>query len=320
MVKISEELGRAYSSAGLCFGMHCVGSAVIAAKATTWQKKNYLEPIANGEHITTLALSEPGTGSHFYFPQTALSISGDEITINGAKTFVTNGSHADSYVISTLASGTHNADQFSCILLDEGTQGMEWGKEWDGMGMRGNSSRPVNLENIKLNRQHILGEEGDQLWYVFNVVAPYFLMAMAGTYLGVADAAFREAKNSIAKRTYSHSGANLSHLSIIQHKLGGMWQKLESTRALIYNAALLGDKNDPSSLPYILSAKVAAATCAVDLANEAMTIAGGIGYSNNSALAMLLRDARAAHVMAPTTDILQTWIGRALLDQPLLSD
>ena len=104
LVRVCEELGKAYSSAGLCFGMHCVGTAVIAAKATDWQQKTYLEPIAEGGHITTLALSEPGTGAHFYFPQTPLlPLSNNTFLINGGKTFVTNGGHADSYVLSTLA-------------------------------------------------------------------------------------------------------------------------------------------------------------------------------------------------------------------------
>lgn len=321
MVKTSEQLGKAYSSAGLCFGMHCVATAVIAAKATKWQKVNYLEPIANGEHITTLALSEPGTGAHFYFPQTKLTLQDDSALINGSKTFVTNGFHADSYVVSTAtAEKNTDHDQFSCVIVDSGTPGMEWGKEWDGMGMRGNSSRPLSLTDVAVGSKNILGEKGDQLWYVFNVVAPYFLMAMAGTYLGVADAAFTEARNSVKNRNYSHSGTSLSHVQLIQHRLGGLWQKLESTRSMIYNAAAMGDLGDERALPHILSAKIVAAQAAVDIANEAMTLAGGTGYQNNGRLAMLLRDARAAHVMAPTTDILQTWIGRILLDQPILSD
>jgi alkylation response protein AidB-like acyl-CoA dehydrogenase len=139
LVKVSEELGKAYSSAGLCFGMHCVGTAVIAAKATEWQQKQYLEAIAAGKHITTLALSETGTGSHFYFPQTPLiAVTDDDFVVSGAKSFVTNGGHADSYVVSTLgASAEAEPDQFSCILVDSNMPGIEWGNEWDGLGMRG---------------------------------------------------------------------------------------------------------------------------------------------------------------------------------------
>ncbi|MES2702851.1 MAG: acyl-CoA dehydrogenase family protein [Bacteroidota bacterium] len=322
LVRICEELGKGYSSAGLCFGMHCVGTAVIAAKATGWQKKNYLEPIAAGEHITTLALSEPGTGAHFYFPQTALlPLSADEFLINGMKSFVTNGGHADSYVVSTMAASQDaSPEQFSCVILDEHTPGMQWGKKWEGLGMRGNSSTSLELNNIKISSRHILGEPGDQLWYVFNVVAPYFLIAMAGTYLGIAEQALAEARATLLKRSYSYNGSNLSQVSLLQHRLGKMWIRVESCRRLIYHAAHQGDKGAADAVLAILAAKADVAECAVDTVNEAMTLAGGIGYQHNSHLGMLLRDARAAHVMSPTTDMLLTWVGRTLLDQPLLSE
>jgi len=322
LARICEELGKGYSSTGLCFGMHCVGTAVIAAKATKWQKKTYLEPIANGEHLTTLSLSEQGTGAHFYFPQTSLvPLSESSFLINGAKNFVTNGGHVDSYVLSTVgASDTASADQFSCVVLDEGTEGMQWGKDWNGLGMRGNSSRSLKLENVRISANQILGEKGDQLWYVFNVVAPYFLTAMSGTYLGIAESALCEARTTLAKRMYSHNGTALAQVSLLQHRLGTLWAKVERTRQLIYHAALSGDKGEESAVLPLMAAKAEVASCAVDTVNEAMTLSGGIGYQHNGLLGMLMRDARAAHVMSPTTDILYTWMGRALLDQPLLSD
>lgn len=322
LARICEELGKVYSSAGLCFGMHCVGTAVVAAKATDWQQKHYLEAIAAGQHITTLALSEPGTGAHFYFPQTSLlPISADRFIINGAKTFITNGSHADSYVVSTVgASEDASPDQFSCVILDADTSGISWGSEWNGLGMRGNSSRPAQFNNIEISGNQILGEKGDQLWYVFNVVAPNFLIAMAGTYLGIAEAALTMAKETLARRTYSHNGTQLAQVSLLQHRLGTLWSNVERTRRLVYHAAIAGDNAAPDALPSILSAKAEVAHCAVDVVNEVMTLAGGIGYQQNGRLGMLLRDARAAHVMAPTTDLLYTWLGRALLNQPILSD
>ncbi|WP_256009535.1 acyl-CoA dehydrogenase family protein [Desertivirga xinjiangensis] len=322
LARLSEELGKAYSSAGLCFGMHCVGSAVIAAKATAWQKESYLEPIAQGKHITSLALSETGTGAHFYFPQTSLiAVTKDEFIINGSKTFVTNGSHADSYVVSTMgASHDADPDQFSCVVLDADKPGMDWGREWDGLGMRGNSSRSLLLNDVHIAGKSILGEPGDQLWYVFNVVAPYFLIGMSGTYLGIAEAALKEVIRILSRRSYSYNGTNLSSVSIVQHRLGTIYTKVERTRRLVYHAAVAGDNGDADALLAIMSAKADVADCVVEVVNEVMTLAGGIGFQNNSYLGMLLRDARAAHVMSPTTDLLNTWIGRALLEQPILGD
>jgi alkylation response protein AidB-like acyl-CoA dehydrogenase len=99
-----------------------------------------------------------------------------------------------------------------------------------------------------------------------------------------------------------------------------MWAVLERTRQLVHHAAAAGDAGAPDALAAICSAKAEAATAAVDLANDAMTLTGGIGYRGGSRLGQLLRDARAGHVMAPTTDLLRLWTGRALLGIPLLGE
>ncbi|AKD05884.1 isovaleryl-CoA dehydrogenase [Pontibacter korlensis] len=320
LAKACETIGEESASAGLCFGMHCVGTAVIAAKATDYQKKHFLEPIAAGEHITTLALSEPGTGAHFYFPQTQLlSLSEDEYVLRGKKTFVTNGGKADSYVVSTMGVDPDAMQhEFSCMVVEADRQGLIWGEKWDGIGMRGNSSRSLTLDNVKVPSKNLLGEQGDQLWYVFQVVAPYFLTAMSGTYLGVAQAAFNEVREHLQNRTYRHDGTSLSQNQLLQHRLGSIWAKIERTRQLIYHATRQYDSGDPAAVLTIISSKAEVAHCVVDVVNECMTLAGGIAYRENSKLEMLLRDARAAHVMAPTTDILYTWLGRTLLEQPIL--
>lgn len=323
LAKTCEILAQGCSSTAMCFGMHHVGTAVIGAKATKLQKEKYLEPIAQGKHLTTIALSEPGTGAHFYYPQTKLqSFSENELKVTGSKTFVTNGGHADSYVVSTVAFDP-SADpfQFSCVIMDKSQGNMEWGPEWKGLGMRGNSSRSLEIKDATIPSAHLLGEKGDQLWFIFNVVAPYFLTAMAGTYLGIAQAAFDEARNHLKRRTYSHSGTSLGEHPVLQHKLGGLWAKVERTRQLIYYACQEGDQgNTEAAIPALMAAKAEVAICATEVVNDTMTLTGGIGYRENGKLGRLLRDARAAHIMTPTTDILYTWIGRTMLDQPILSD
>lgn len=319
LVAVSEVLARESPSTALCYAMHCVGTAVIAAKATDHQKQAYLEPIARGEHVTTIALSEPGTGAHFYIPQTRLTRGDDGFVLDGTKSFVTNGGHADSYVLSTAAEGEGGMEgAFSCVLVDDGTPGLEWQDQWLGLGMRSNSSRTVRLDGVQVPRGNLLGEEGDQLWYVFEVIAPYFLMAMAGTYLGVAHASFEIAREHLGSRRHAHSGELLGSAPVLAHRLGELWTELEKTRRLVYSAAESADAGDPAALVAVLACKAAAGDAAVGIANEAMTLAGGIGYRDNSKLARMLRDARASHVMAPSTDILKTWVGRALLNLPLV--
>ena len=315
---VTETLASACPSSALCFGMHCVGTAVISAKATPAQEERYLRPIASGEHITTLALSESDTGSHFYFPQTRLSRDGSEFVVNGTKQFITNGAHADSYVVSTVASSSGETGEFSCLVVDGDRPGMKWLDPWHGFGMRGNSSRGVQLHDVRIPARNLLGSEGDQVWYAFEVVAPYFLTAMAGTYLGVAQAALEIATHNVRSRRYGHSGESLAEAPVVQYRLAEMWTAVQKSRGLLYNACRMGDLGDPQALPYVLACKADAGDTAVRVTNEAMTLCGGAAYRENSTLSRLLRDARASHVMAPTTDLLKQWIGRALLGLPML--
>ncbi|EMR00979.1 Crotonobetainyl-CoA dehydrogenase [Cesiribacter andamanensis AMV16] len=204
--------------------------------------------------------------------------------------------------------------------MNKGDEGLRWGSEWSGLGMRGNSSLGLELEKVTIAPHRLLGEQGDQLWYIFTVVAPYFLTAMSATYLGIAQAAFNEARQHLLSRNYTHSGQTLSQAPLLQHRLGTLWAKIERTRRLLYYAAQEGDAGNFDALPAILAAKAEVATCAVEVVNEAMTLSGGIAYRENGRFSVLLRDVRAAHIMSPTTDLLYTWLGRALLDQPILSD
>lgn len=319
VARMCEELGKVCPSTGISFGMHLVGSAVLAAKATDPQRARYLEPIARGEHLTTLALSEPGTGSHFYIPETRLARADKGYVASGTKSFVTNGSHADSYVVS-VASADRGLGEFSCVLVDKDAPGLSWGEQWAGWGMRGNSARTATLDNVRLGPDALLGEEGDEIWYVFNVVAPYFLMAMSGTYLGLAQSALEEARTHLQRRTHSHSGASLSESTVVQHQLGTLWAQVFRTRTLVHEAARMGDAAHPDALLALCSAKAEVAAAAVQVAEQVMTLLGGRGYANESRIQRLYRDARAAHVMAPPTDMLRTWVGRAMLDLPLLGE
>jgi alkylation response protein AidB-like acyl-CoA dehydrogenase len=318
---VCEAVGRVCASSALCYGMHAVATAVIAAKPTDRQSKQFLEPIAQGEHLSTLALSEPGTGAQFWLPQTSARWTDTGLRIDGEKSFVTNGSRADSYVLSTVATDPEApVGEFSCVLVPGDATGITWAEDWDGLGMRGNSSRRLVLEDVRVGPDHLLGSPGDQIWYVFEVVAPYFLVAMAGTYLGVAQSSLEEATTHLSRRRRTHTGRPLAAETILQHRLGTLWAQVERTRRLVHWAAEEADAGGRDALPGLAAAKAEVADCAVGVTNEAMTLVGGIGYRDRSPLERHLRDARAAHVMSPTTDILRSWTGRAVLGLPLLGE
>lgn len=316
---VAEELGAVCGSTSLVYGMHCVGTKVIQVRPTPQQCEDYLVPIAAGEHVTTLALSEPGTGSHFYLPRTSFRRRDDRFLVNGHKSFVTSGGEADSYVMSVVAADRDlDPGTFTCLLLDAGTPGAAWQDPWDGFGMRGNSSRGVVMEDAVVPTGNLLGTEGDETWYLFEVITPYFLVAMAGTYLGIARSALEAAIEHLQGRTYAHTGELAGAADTVAHRLGQSWAVVERTRQLVHHAARLADQGHRDARLALFACKSEVADAAVTVANEAMTLTGGIAYGRNSRIARALRDARASHVMAPTTDLLRVWLGRSLLDLPLL--
>lgn len=315
---IVEELGAACSSTAMCYGMHCVASAVIAAKATPFQEQRYLAPIAQGRHITSLAFSEPGTGSHFYHPQVSFRSTGRGYSLSGEKAFVTSAEHADSYVLSAVAAGeTADPGSFTCLLLDRSAPGLEWGPPWQGLGMRGNASRGLKLNGAVIPPVNLLGSEGDQTWYVFEVVAPYFLVAMSAVYLGVARRALELATAHVQGRRHAHTGEILSTHAVLAEDLATMWTRVERTRQLLRHAARLWEDKDPGAAPALFASKIEVAETAAYVTQAALGLLGGRGYGEGGEISRLLRDAQAAHVMSPTTHLLKLWLGRALLGLPI---
>jgi alkylation response protein AidB-like acyl-CoA dehydrogenase len=315
---VTEELAKSCASTSMCYGMHCVAAAVLSAKATPSQAERYLRPIARGAHVTSLALSEPGTGVHFYVPATTFAAASADYVLNGRKSFVTSGGEADSYVVSAVAAGTdQDPGTFSCFILDRDAPGLGWLAPWDGLGMRGNSSRSATLRDVRVPGGNLLGRQGDQIWYVFEVVAPYFIVAMSGTYLGIAARALEIAIDHLQGRVHTHTDSALADSPALVHDLARAWTAVERARQLLYAAARLGDAGAAEASRHLFAAKIEVADVAVRVTNDALNLAGGQGYQSNAELGRLLRDARAGPVMSPSTQLLEWWLGRTILERPI---
>ena len=317
---ITEELGKSCSSTAMCFGMHNVAAKVLATKATPYHEEQFLRPIAEGRHISSLALSEPGTGAQFFLPRTRFAAEGDQMVLNGQKSFVTSGGHADSYVMSAVPPGLEfDPGTFTCFAVEGSTPGLEWLQDWDGFGMRGNSSRGVRMQNVKIPARNILGSEGDQIWYVFEVVAPYFIIAMSAVYLGIAQSALDHVISHLKERSHEHTGETLSKIPALGHQVAEMWTSIQRTRQLVHHAARLGDAGAAETPLALFAAKIDVAEMVTSATQQALMLSGGRGYAKSSAVTRLMRDGQASHVMAPTTQLLKTWLGRSVLGLPLLS-
>lgn len=309
---VTEAIGWAAGSTGLIYLMHLCGTALIGAKATPQQARAWLVPAAAGDMLATLAFSERGTGAHFYMPEITAERSNDTLVLTGRKTFVTSGGHADLYPVLVKASGQEGLD---VLVVTANDAGVSFEGRWDGIGMTGNSSIQMVLDNVRIPADRVIGAEGTGQELVFNVVAPNFLIGLAGVNLGIAQAALDDSIEHV--KTRKNAGGILVDLPTVQTTIAEMTLLTEQARALLLTAAKAADSGDEAALPLVMQSKIAATEAAIAVTGTAMELGGGLAYSRSSSIERYWRDGRAGSVMAPTNEILKQWVGKLAAGLPL---
>src|SRR3989475_5967575 len=160
MSRALEQLAQACPSTAMVVLMHFCGTAVIAAKGSAKLKQALLPAIARGEHLTTLAFSEPGSGGHFYFPVSQARPNGHGFFLSASKSFVTSAGEADSYVVSTRAVNAKTPQESALFLVDKRAEGLEALGRFEGLGLAGNASAPMRLHDVAGGAGHCPGGEG----------------------------------------------------------------------------------------------------------------------------------------------------------------
>jgi isovaleryl-CoA dehydrogenase len=309
---VCEAMGWAAGSTGLVYLMHLCGTAVIGAKATDAQAKEWLQPAAAGDLLATLAFSERATGAHFYMPEITAEKTGDGFTLNGRKSFVTSGGHADLYPVLVNASGGEGLD---VLVVSADDPGVSFQGSWEGIGMTGNSSVQMVLDGVQIPADRAIGAEGAGQELVFNVVAPNFLIGLAGVNIGIAQAALDDTVEHV--KTRKNAGGVLAELPTVQTQIAEMTMATEKARALLLTAAKAADAGDAAALPLVMQAKIAATEAAIEVTGRAMEACGGLGYSRAVPIERYWRDGRAGSIMAPTNEVLKQWVGKLATGLPL---
>ena len=309
---VCEAVGWASGSTGLVFLMHLCGTATIGAKATPDQAGEWLAPAAAGDLLATLAFSERATGAHFYMPEIKAEKSNGSYVLNGRKSFVTSGGHADLYPVLVNASGGEGLDVLVVTADDEG---VSFDGAWQGIGMTGNSSIAMALDGVEIPADRVLGAEGDGQELVFNVVAPNFLIGLAAVNVGIAQAALEDSTEHV--KTRRNAGGVLAELPTVQTEIAEMTIALEQARALVLTAARAADAGDPAALPLVMQSKIGATEAVIEVTGKAMEVCGGLAYSKALDIERYWRDGRAGSVMAPTNEVLKQWVGKLATGLPL---
>jgi alkylation response protein AidB-like acyl-CoA dehydrogenase len=307
-----QAVGSACASTGMVYLMHAVTAATIASGGGE-RASDCLEGLASGRILGTLAFSERGTGAHFYAPELQAVQSDGGVKISGRKSFVTSGGYADLYLVLVQSDTRGGLD---CYLVEREAEGVRFDGEWRGLGMAGNSSIAMELNDVAVDTDARVGAAGDGAGLVFSVVAPFFLVGLAAVNVGIAAGALQAASEHAASRRYAN-GSALADVQDIQHLIADMDIAVRRSRLLVHEAARLGDEGDEEALVSIMEAKVSATDAAADVTQRALEVCGGQGYTPTLPIERWLRDARAGAVMAPTNAVLRSWIGKALTGLPV---
>jgi isovaleryl-CoA dehydrogenase len=312
LAEAGAALGAECASSAMVFLMHSVTAATIAAGGGD-QADDVLGAMARGDVLGTLAFSERGTGAHFYAPELSAERANGGVRVSGRKSFVTSGGEADVLLLLVQGEAEGTADAF---LLRADQPGVRFDGAWDGLGMAGNSSVAMELDDVELAAAARIGAAGGATDLIFTAVAPVFLVGLAAVNVGIAIAAAAAATTHAANRRYP-DGTSLAEVQSIQHALADMDTAARKARLLVQEAARLGDAGDETALVTVMEAKVAATDTAAQITQTALEVTGGQGYTRSLPFERHLRDARAGAVMAPTNGVLRTWIGKALAGLPV---
>lgn len=300
------------ATTALCYMMHNVAVMCLVTHGSDALKKSIFSDIIDNGKFMALAYSEIGSGTHFYITELNAEVNGDRTTFNGKKSMVTSGSHASYYLV--LAPSVEEG-KINNWVFPLGAEGLSFeNSEWQGLGMRGNSSCPMLINQVTLDSSHRIGAEGSGQEQVFNVVAPFFIAGLAAIYSGTAMHMFAIASGHASGRKYP-DGSTLSNIETVQIHIGNIYKQASAARAITLEAARAGANGETDALAKILSARIFASEAAIECGTLAMRVGGGKAYNKALPLERLLRDAYAGQIMAPSADVLTVWLGKALTGQ-----
>lgn len=311
---VVTELGAVCGSTAMVAAMHYAATAALAAGGAA----GALTAIGEGRHLSTLAFSETGSRSHFWAPLGAATPDGDEVLLDARKSWVTSAGEADSYVWS---SRPVKGDGAMTLWLAPGrADGLTVAGAFDGLGLRGNASSPVTAEGVRVPRDAMIGADGGGLDLALESVLPVFLICVASMGAGL--------MRRLAEETAAHlRGAQLRHLgqSLAQQvqpraQLARVRIEADRARSLIDDTLAAVEQGRPDAQLMVLGVKAAVGEAAAEAADLALRACGGAAFRKESPVERLFRDSRAARVMAPTTDALHDFVGRALCGLPLLGE
>jgi alkylation response protein AidB-like acyl-CoA dehydrogenase len=308
---VVETFCRQDSSLGIAVSLADFASEIILRFGTEEQKEKYLVPVTKGEALSSGGFTEPDHGSDITLMSTTAVKEGDEFVINGAKTFITNGTISN-YVLLLCQTDPEAKPTYrgqSVILVERDTPGFASEDVGEKMGIKMTSTGELSFNNVRVPVSHLVGKENRGFYQVLEFFDESRI-EIAAQALGIAEGAFDRALAYTKQR--EQFGKKLAEFQVTQHKLADMITKIETAQLIVYKSAWNYDQGriDPKLTSI---AKMYAGRTAVEVADEAIQLHGGYGYMLEYEVERFYRDAKIMEIYEGTREIQKNTIASALV-------
>ena len=308
---IFEELAAACVSTAAYLSIHNMAAWMIDRFGSEETRRRFLPKLMTMEHFASYCLTEPGSGSDAAALRTQAGRDGDHYVLNGAKAFISGGGRSDVYVV-MVRTGEAGPKGISCLVVENGTAGLSFGKQEEKLGWHTQPTAMVNFTDCRVPVANRLGAEGEG-----------FSIAMMGLdggrlnigacSLGGARACWEAARGYLLERR--QFGQRLADFQALQFKLADMATELDAARLMLRRAALNLDHGDTDATLHCAMAKRLATDAGFAVCNEALQLHGGYGYLRDFPIERYLRDVRVHQILEGTNEIMRVIIARRLLRQ-----
>jgi acyl-CoA dehydrogenase/citronellyl-CoA dehydrogenase len=297
---LSEELARA--SGGIAISplvsAYMAGTHLVRYGSDA-QKQRWLAPIASGEAVAAIAVTEPGTGSDVAGITSRARTSDDGWILDGRKMFITNAGLADVLVVGART-GEPGHRGITLFAVEKDTPGLSFSTPLKKMGWHASDTREVVLDGVAVSRDDIVGAEGRGFYQIMDGFE-LERIALAGMGIGHAAECLDVSRRYVAER--EAFGAPLAALQTIRHRVATMEIELEAARLVTYQAAARLDSGHPEASRSVARAKYLSAVMANRVADDAVQLFGGAGFLDESAVARHYRDVRVLRIGGGTDEI-----------------
>ena len=310
--EVVRALAGVCGSTAMVVLMHYAATAVIDNHGP----ETVRQAIGAGRHLSTLAFSEAGSRSHFWAPMSTATGSNGSVRLDARKSWVTAAGEADSYVWSSRPLAADGP--MTLWLVPSGTAGLSEPGSFDGLGLRGNRSTPIDAKGVTVPVDAMLGSDGAGLDIGLAEVLPGFLVLSAAFSVGLMESVTAETGAYVTSTRLEHLDQTLVDQPLVRADHARMRIATDQASALLTDTlAALGAGREDAMLR-VLEVKAAAGEAAIGVTDLAMKVCGGAAFRKELGIERRFRDSRAARVMAPTTDALLDFVGRAINGLPLL--